>query len=132
MTAHNVIRLPLDVTVFDRLNAHQRNANIAAERADWVRIARQVLRSPKYYTDQELRDACATLQAWGDATDYLQADAMIFALNKRERDRAHEAAKAAAETPADVARRFAHRWPEIVAGGAFVAVAMLWATGGLA
>ena len=34
MTAHNVIRLPLDVTVFDRLNAHQRNANIAAERAD--------------------------------------------------------------------------------------------------
>jgi len=132
MTAHNVIRLPLDVTVFDRLNAHQRNANIAAERADWVRIARQVLRSPKYYTDQELRDACATLQAWGDATDYLQADAMIFALNKRERDRAHEAAKAAAETPADVARRFAHRWPEIVSWGAFVAVAMLWATGWLA
>ena len=132
MTAHNVIRLPLDVTVFDRLNAHQRNANIAAERADWVRIARQVLRSPKYYTDQELRDACATLQAWGDATDYLQADAMIFALNKRERDRAHEAAKAAAETTADVARRFAHRWPEIVSWGAFVAVAMLSATGWLA
>ena len=132
MTAHNVIRLPLDVTVFDRLNAHQRNANIAAERADWVRIARQVLRSPKYYTDQELRDACATLQAWGDATDYLQADAMIFALNKRERDRAHEAAKAAAETPADVARRFARRWPEIVSWGAFVAVAMLSATGWLA
>ena len=129
MTAHNVIRLPLDTTVFDRLNAHQRNANIAAERADWVRIARQVLRSPKYYTDQELRDACATLQAWGDATDYLQADAMIFALNKRERDRAHGAAKAAAETPADVARRFAHRWPEIVSWGAFVAVALLWATG---
>ena len=132
MTAHNVIRLPLDVTVFDRLNAHQRNANIAAERADWVRIARQVLRSPKYYTDQELRDACAALQAWGDATDYLQADAMIFALNKRERDRAHEAAKAAAETPADVARRFAHRWPEIVSWGAFVAVAMLSAMGWLA
>lgn len=131
MTTHNVIRLPLDTTVFDRLNAHQRNANIAAERADWVRIARQVLRSPKYYTDQELRDACATLQAWGDATDYLQADAMIFALNKRERDRAHGAAKAAAETPADVARRFAHRWPEIVAGGAALAVLMLAGTGWL-
>ena len=25
MTAHNVIRLPLDTTVFDRLNAHQRH-----------------------------------------------------------------------------------------------------------
>ena len=131
MTAHNVIRLPLDTTVFDRLNAHQRNANIAAERDDWVRIARQVLRSPKYCTDQELRDACATLQAWGDATDYLQADAMIFALNKRERDRAHEAAKAAAETPADVARRFARRWPEIVSWGAVLAVLMLAGTGWL-
>ena len=43
-----------------------------------------------------------------------------------------EAAKAAAETPADVARRFAHRWPEIVSWGAFVAVALLWATGWLA
>ena len=128
MTEHNVIRLPLDTTAYDRLNAHQRNANIAAERADWVRIARQVLRSPKYYADQELRDACATLQAWGDGSDYLTADAMIFALNKRERDRAHEAAKAAAETPADVARRFAHRWPEIVSWGAFVAVALLSAT----
>ena len=125
-------RLPLDPTVFDRLNAHQRNANIAAERADWVRIARQVLRSPKYYTDQELRDACATLQAWGDGSDYLTADAMIFTLNRRERQRAHGAAKAAAETPADVARRFARRWPELVSWGAFVAVAMLSATGWLA
>ena len=132
MTAHNVIRLPLDVTVFDRLNAHQRNANIAAERADWVRIARQVLRSPKYCTDQELRDACATLQAWGDGSDYLTADAMILTLNRKDRERAHEAAKAAAETPADVARRFAHRWPEIVSWGAVLAVALLWATGWLA
>ena len=64
--------------------------------------------------------------------DYLTADAMILTLNRRERQRAHEAAKAAAETPADVARRFAHRWPEIVAWGAFVAVALLWATGWLA
>ena len=127
-----LVRLPLDVTVFDRLNAHQRNANIAAERADWVRIARQVLRSPKYYTDQELRDACATLQAWGDGSDYLTADAMILTLNRKDRERAHGAAKAAAETPADVARRFAHRWPEIVSWGAFVAVAMLSATGWLA
>ena len=127
-----LVRLPLDVTVFDRLNAHQRNANIAAERADWVRIARQVLRSPKYYTDQELRDACATLQAWGDGSDYLTADAMILTLNRKDRERAHEVAKAAAEKPADVARRFAHRWPEIVSWGAFVAVALLWATGWLA
>ncbi len=79
-----------------------------------------------------MRDACATLQAWGDGSDYLTADAMILTLNRKDRERAHEAAKAAAETPADVARRFAHRWPEIVSWGAFVAVALLWATGWLA
>ena len=134
MTAHNVIRLPLDTTAFDRLNAHQRNANIAAERADWVRIARQVLRSPKYYTDQELRDACATLQAWGDATDYLQADAMIFALNKRERDQAHEAARR--ETSASIALRHLPKWPALLAGAvAFVGfwwgvVALVMGVGG--
>ena len=38
----------------------------------------------------------------------------------------------AAETSADVARRFAHRWPEILSWGAFVAVAMLSATRWLA
>ena len=45
---------------------------------------------------------------------------------------ADRARQDAAETPMDVARRFAHRWPEIVSWGAFVAVALLWATGGLA
>lgn len=103
-----LIRLPLDTTVFDRLNAHQRNANIAAERADWVRIARQVLRSPKYCTDQELRDACATLQAWGDGSDYLTADAMIFTLNKREREQAHAKAREAFQPQ--------HRWQDVLAG----------------
>ena len=132
MTTHNVIRLPVPEAAFDRIVARDREANIAAERVQAVKTARAVLRAPEAFTDAILRDACAALQAWGDATDYLQADAMIFALNKRERDRAHEAAKAAAETPADVARRFAHRWPEIVSWGAFVAVAMLSATGWLA
>jgi len=129
MTTHNVIRLPLDTTVFDRLNAHQRNANIAAERADWVRIARQVLRSPKYYTDQELRDACATLQAWGDGNDYLTADAMILTLNRKERQLAHEAAKAAAETPADVFVRHGAAFRAVCVGmGIAVLVAMAFET----
>lgn len=128
MTAHNVIRLPLDVTVFDRLNAHQRNANIAAERADWVRIARQVLRSPKYCTDQELRDACATLQAWGDATDYLQADAMIFALNKREFI-ARNCPRP--ETSRDVLMGMRDRWGEILIGAGIGGVVLLKLTGWL-
>ena len=124
-----LVRLPLDVTVFDRFNAHQRNANIAAERADWVRIARQVLRSPKYYTDQELRDACATLQAWGDGSDYLTADAMILTLNRSERQRAHGAAQL---TSARVAMRHRHRWPEVLIWGALGALALLAGTGWLA
>jgi len=34
-----------------------------------------------------------------------------------------------AETPADVARSFAHRWPEVLIGGAFGAVVLLAVTG---
>lgn len=126
MTAHNVIRLPVPEAAFDRIVARDREANIAAERVQAVKTARAVLRAPEAFTDAILRDACAALQAWGDATDYCQADAMIFALNKREWQ-ARNCPRP--ETSADVARRFAHRWPEIVSWGAFVAVALLWATG---
>ena len=108
----NIARLPLDTAAFDRLTANQRNANIAAERADWVRIARAVLRSPKYHPDDVLRDACAALQAWGDGFDHLTADAMIQVLNQRDRMRAHEIARRSVETPADVARPY---WPQVAA-----------------
>lgn len=127
-----LLSMPLNEAACARLTHRQAVANIEADRAEWVAIARKALRLAEYQSDAVLRDACAVLQAWGDATDYLQADAMILTLNRKEWERAHEAAKAAAETPADVARRFAHRWPEIVAWGAFVAVAMLSATRWLA
>ena len=127
-----LLSMPLNEAACARLTHRQAVANIEADRAEWVAIARKALRLAEHQSDAILRDACAVLQAWGDATDYLQADAMILTLNRKERERAHEAAKAAAETPADVARRFAHRWPEIVAGGAFVAVALLAGTGWLA
>jgi hypothetical protein len=38
-------------------------------------------------------------------------------------------AQLAAETPADVARSFAHRWQEVLIGGAFGAVVLLAVTG---
>lgn len=129
----SVIRLPLDVDAFDRLTRHQINSNIAADREDWVRIARAVLRSPKYHPDNLLRDACATLQAWGNAGDYLEADAMIFALNKRERDVAHEIARRAVadETSVQIAMRHARRWPTILAGAGVWAAVMLALAGWL-
>ena len=145
MTA--VIRtFPANETALARLTQRQRERNFAEEMEDrasmeaqaafWtreVRAARVTLRYATHHTDDQLLDACAVLQSrWGDATDYLLADQMINAIRLRERHRAHEAAWQAVETPADVARRFAHRWPEIVSWGAFVAVALLWATGWLA
>jgi len=114
----------------ERLDDAARLADQAIWWGQQVQNARAALRSPDLYSDDELRDACATLQSrWGDATDYCQADAMIFSLNKREFI-ARNCPRP--ETPMDVARRFAHRWPEIVSWGAFVAVALLWATGWLA
>ena len=95
MSAH-ILRFPADPTIFARLTERQRAANISEERAEAVEDARAVLKSPKRHSDQILRDACAVLQAWGDGHDYLTADAMIVALNRRERLRAHNAALEAA------------------------------------
>jgi len=114
MTAHNVIRLPLDVTVFDRLNAHQRNANIAAERAERRQAALAVIRNSGWHTRQDIEDAWVLLSIYGTDHERQVARDKIAQMETW-------AAKAAAETPADVARRFAHRWPAVLAGSvAFV------------
>lgn len=123
-----ILRLPIDETAFTRLVQRERAANIAAERDEAVKTARSVLRSPKRHSDQILRDACAVLQAWGDGTDYLTADAMIFALNRRERLRANEAKQL---TSARIAMQHKNRWPAIVGWGALLALVMLGGTGWL-
>ncbi len=125
MTTHNVIRLPLDTTAFDRLNAHQRNANIAAERAERRQAALAVIRNSGWHTRQDIEDAWVLLSIYGTDHERQVARDKIAQMETW-------AAKAAAETSADVAWRFAHRWPEILSWGAFVAVAMLSATGWLA
>ncbi len=109
-----LLSMPLNEAACARLTHRQAVANIEADRAEWVAIARKALRLAEYQSATVLRDACAVLQTWGDATDYLQADAMIFALNKRERDRAHEAARR--ETSARIALRHLPRWPAVLAG----------------
>lgn len=104
----------------EHIAEEQQLAAVNAERAEWVSKARATLRHPEHMPAQVLRDACAVLQAWGGAADWLEADAMIFALNKRERMQAHDEAR---ETAARIAMRHLHRWPEIVLGaGCFVGI----------
>lgn len=123
-----LLRLPIDEAAFTRLIQHERAANIAAERAVAVQNARAILRSPKGYPDVILRDACAVLTAWGDGHDHLTADAMIFAMNRREQLRLNEAKQL---TSVRVAMQHRDRWPAIAGWGLLIAVAMLAGTGWL-
>lgn len=134
MTSHNIIRLPLDVTVFDRLNARQRLANLAEERAEAVQTCKDIIDDPRGYSDAQLREVCGfymaqPVSAGGGGVHYLRADQHIYAINRREWQ-ARNCPRP--ETPADVARRFAHRWPEVLIWGALGALALLAGTGWLA
>ena len=123
-------RFPTDPTIFARLTERQRLANLAEERAEAVETARYIIDHPHGYSDDQLRTACGFYMTHGTGgVHYLRADQHIYAINRREWQ-ARNCPRP--ETPMDVARRFAHRWPEIVSWGAFVAVALLWATGWLA
>jgi dissimilatory sulfite reductase (desulfoviridin) alpha/beta subunit len=122
MTIH---RLALPESAYARLTDRQRAANIAEERAEHVQTARAIIRGQDRYSNDQLRDACSALQAWGDGFDHLTADAMIQALNRRE----WQARNLPQETPADVARGLAHRWPEVLGWGAVIAAGMLVGTG---
>jgi len=118
---------PTDDAIFARLTERQRLANLAEERAEAVETARYIIDHPHGYSDDQLRTACWFYMTHGNGgVHYLRADQHIYAINKREWQ-ARNCPRP--ETSADVARRFAHRWPEIVSWGAFVAVALLWATG---
>ena len=129
MTAH-VLSFPTDDAIFARLTEQQRLANLAEERAEAVETARYIIDHPHGYSDDQLRTACGFYMTHGNGgVHYLRADQHIYAINRREWQ-ARNCPRP--ETPADVARRFARRWPEIVSWGAFVAVALLWATGWLA
>jgi len=129
MTAH-VLSFHTDDAIFARLTEQQRLANLAEERAEAVETARYIIDHPHGYSDDQLRTACGFYMTHGNGgVHYLRADQHIYAINKREWQ-ARNCPRP--ETSADVARRFAHRWPEIVSWGAFVAVALLWATGWLA
>lgn len=132
MTA-SLLRFPTDDTIFARMTERQRAANIAEERAEAIADCKRIIDNPRGYTDAQLREVCGyymsvSLEEGGGGVHYLRADAMIFALNKREWQ-ARNCPRP--ETSRDVARRFAHRWPEIVSWGALGALALLAGTGWL-
>ena len=125
-----IIRFPADDAIFARLTERQRLANLAEERAEAVETARYIIDHPCGYSDDQLRTACGFYMTHGNGgVHYLRADQHIYAINRREWQ-ARNCPRP--ETSRDVVRRFAHRWPEILSWGAFVAVALLWATGWLA
>ena len=117
MTA--IIRFPADDAIFARLTERQRLANLAEERAEAVETARYIIDHPHGYSDDQLRTACGFYMTHGNGgVHYLRADQHIYAINKREWQ-ARNCPRP--ETSADVARRFAHRWPAVLAGSvAFV------------
>lgn len=118
---------PTDDAIFARLTEQQRLANLAEERAEAVETARYIIDHPHGYSDDQLRTACGFYMTHGNGgVHYLRADQHIYAINKREWQ-ARNCPRP--ETPADVARSFAHRWPEVLIGGAFGAVVLLAVTG---
>ena len=114
----------------DRINARAAAENIAAERAQAIADCKRIIDHPRGYSDAQLREVCGFYMTHGNGgVHYLRADQHIYAINRREWQ-ARNCPRP--ETPADVARRFAHRWPEILSWGALGALALLWATGWLA
>jgi hypothetical protein len=103
------------------------------DKSDFVAVARHILTGPEQHSDQILRDACSVLQTWGDGSDQLLADQMIFALNRKMRMDAAALAQRLRrdETPADVVREHADKWPWIVLAGGGLAVILLAFTGWL-
>jgi hypothetical protein len=120
-----LVRFPAAEGSYDRLTEQQRLANIKAEQAEAVKIARAVLRAPERYTEDNLRDACVALRRWGDGFDHLTADAMVYAINRREQI----ARNRAKQTPAQIASTL--NWPKIIAYGAVGAAIILAFTGWL-
>lgn len=92
-----------------------------------LELARSMLTGSIFYADDELREACATLQTYGDGMDYLTADAMIQALNRKE----YIARNCPQETPADVLASMRDRVPEIMIGAAIGATVILAVVGWL-
>ncbi len=56
------------------------------ERQEHVERARQVMSRPHVHTKRVVREAAQVLRAWGDMTDQIMCDAVIFQIEKDEWD----------------------------------------------
>jgi hypothetical protein len=128
MTA--IIRHPRNVTPI-RSSIYDEAMRIALSAGDdWPRqlaAAQTLSQSPDWThtrTARHIREAYSLHLA-----NVVQADPIHRA--KSDMVDRWKASALAAETPMDVARRFAHRWPEVLIWGALGALALLWATGWL-
>ena len=119
----SVAYLPNIAAACDRITARDRAENIRVEAAEKLRDARAALRSPSFYSNDELRALCVTLQQSDDpderGMDWLNADAMIQTLNRKEFI-ARNCPRP--ETPAQIAMRYR---PELLAVARGVVLAVL-------
>lgn len=123
-----LLRLPLDETVFARLTQRERDANTAAEWAEAVAEAQRIIDDPRGYTDAQLREICGAYMACGaGGVHYLRADQLLFAINRREQI----ARNKAAQSSWAVVKEQRERWPEVLIWGVVGAAALLAATGWL-
>lgn len=125
-----VAYLPNIAAACDRITARDRAENIRVEAAEKLRDARAALRSPSFYSNDELRAFCVTLQQSDDpderGMDWLNADAMIQTLNRKEFI-ARNCPRP--ETPAQIAMRYRPEMLAVARGvvlAALVAVAFGW------
>lgn len=83
-----VAYLPNIAAACDRITARDRAENIRVEAAEKLRDARAALRSPSFYSNDELRAFCVTLMNSDDpderGMDWLRAKQMIETLNRKE------------------------------------------------
>lgn len=127
-----VAYLPNIAAACDRITARDRAENIRVEAAGNLRDARAALRSPSFYSNDELRAFCVTLQQSDDlderGMDWLNADAMIQTLNRKEFI-ARNCPRP--ETSRDVLVSMRGRLPEALLYAAGLAVVLLAGTGWL-
>ena len=97
MTA--LLSFPITDATVARLTGRQSARHIAEERAEKLEAARKRMAKPAHLPAEVIVADCAFLAGYGDADDQLTADINMAALDRRERRRAHDEAKA------EVARR---------------------------
>lgn len=115
-----LLRLPLDETVFARLTQRERDANISEENAELLATAVDVLHDWERYEPKTVRAAITTANRIGDGYAVQMADKVQYQLNMREIQARNRQKILIPREPDEPL------WRDVIAGGVAV-VAFGWA-----